>query len=215
MVFRMTKALALAGVLSVAAAGAQAQVLINEGFDNVAGLASSGWVMANISAPGGLNWFQGGVFAAQSGADNSYIASNFNASGPGGVISNWLITPTFSTAQAGSVSFWIKDANDPGFFDQLAFGFSSGGTAMTDFSLMTPVTVAGDWTQITLNFAAAGVGSVGRLAIVHLGMDDTSNYVGVDNLVVTAVPEPQAWLLMGLGLVGVGLMKSRRRSEAA
>jgi len=219
MVFRLTKGWALAGVLSAAAAAAPAQVLINEGFDNVAGLTSSGWLMANISAPGGSvpTWFQGDVFTAQSGPDYSYIASNYNVSNVGGEISNWLITPTFSTAVAGTVSFWVKGANDPGYFDKLAFGFSSGGSSMTDFTLMTPVTAASDWTQVTLNFAAGGVGSMGRLAIVHLGPADTSDYVGIDNLVVTAataVPEPQSWLLMGLGLAGVGLIKSRRREAA-
>ncbi len=221
MKLRMTKGWVLAGALSVAAAAAPAQVLISEGFDNVGSLASAGWLMANISSPVGSvsTWFQGdaSIFAAQSGAGNSYVASNYNVSAPGGEISNWLITPTFSTAQAGTVSFWVKGANDPGFFDKLSFGFSSGGTAMTDFHLMTPVVAGSDWTQVTLSFAAGGAGSMGRLAIVHLGPDDTSDYVGIDNLVVTAagvVPEPQTWLLMGLGLAGVGLIKSRRREAA-
>ncbi len=216
MVFRTTKALALVGALSLAAAGAQAQVLLNESFDNVAGLTSSGWVMANISASVGSvpTWFQGDAFAAQSGASTSYVASNYNVASAGGVVSNWLITPTFSTAQAGTVSFWVKGANDPGYSDMLAFGFSSGGTAMTSFALAQPIVAAGDWTQYTLNFAAAGAGSVGRLAIVHLGLADSSDYVGVDSLMVTAVPEPQVWLLMGLGLAGIGLVKSRRRVAA-
>lgn len=220
MQFRMSKLSAVALALTVATGAASADTLLSEGFENVAALSSVGWIFGNASAPNGLvaGWFQGdGIFTAESGSVNSYVASNYNVSAAGGQIANWMITPTFSTEVAGSVSFWVKAANEVGYSDQLAFGFSSGGSNPFNFTLSAPVTIGGEWTQITLNFAAGGAGSVGRFAIEHVGAADSSNYVAVDNLSiansVSAVPEPQAWLLMGLGLAGVGFIK-RRRDEA-
>ena len=219
MVFRTTKALALAGILSVAAAGAQAQVLLNESFDNVAGLSANGWLMLNRSSPLGsvATWFQGdgSILPAMSGATNSYAASNFNAGTTGGSIADWLITPTFSTQNSGTVSFWIRGDVAPGFSDYFSYGLSSGGSNTSDFSLSTAAVVTGAWTQVTMSFTGTGSATLGRLAIVHVGLADIANYVGVDNVAVTAVPEPQAWLLMGLGLAGIGLVKSRRRAVAA
>ena len=53
---------AAAAVLLVAAVAAHAQpvVLINEGFNNVATLPGSGWILSNASVPvGSTGWFQG------------------------------------------------------------------------------------------------------------------------------------------------------------
>ena len=52
---------AAAVVLFAAATAAHAQFVINEGFNNVATLAGSGWILSNASAPLGTTpgWFQG------------------------------------------------------------------------------------------------------------------------------------------------------------
>lgn len=52
----------------------QAQILLQEGFDNVTSL--TGWTQTNQSSPlGTSNWFQGNstVFTAQTGAPAAYI----------------------------------------------------------------------------------------------------------------------------------------------
>jgi len=60
--------------------------VVNEGFDDIITLPSVDWVQINHSVPlGTTGWFQGNgaVFPAQSGAQTSYIAANFdNADGP-------------------------------------------------------------------------------------------------------------------------------------
>lgn len=214
---RFVRSWALAGALCASVGASPAQVLINEGFDHVDDLGSKGWVFANLSAPAGSvsSWYQGQsyLFTAQSGPDGSYAASNYAVAGDDGLINNWMVTPLFATDQAGTASFWIRGINEPGYSDLLSFGFSGGGMAITDFQLSHPMLAPADWTQVTLNFAAAGAGSMGRLAIVHLGLQSTSNYAGVDSLMVTAVPEPQAWALMALGLAGIGLIKLRHRQS--
>jgi hypothetical protein len=50
-----------------------------EDFDDVAALAGAGWIQTNNSSPPGeTDWFQGnaGIFPAQAGPDDSYIAAN-------------------------------------------------------------------------------------------------------------------------------------------
>ena len=100
---RRGRALGLAALLAAGAgagAGAQATTLLEEGFENVAGLEANGWVQRNLSSPVGLPWGQGfvGPFTAQAGSDASYAVANFESAafGSGGVIDNWLMTPVLS-----------------------------------------------------------------------------------------------------------------------
>src|ERR1700761_6624023 len=85
-------ALAAAALSVAACAPAMAQTL-TQGFDDVTAL--NGWLMLNQSDPPGEAWFQGnpGIFTAQAGTADSYIAANFlSAQGGEGTIDNWLIT---------------------------------------------------------------------------------------------------------------------------
>ena len=130
---------AAAVALFAAASAAHAQFVINEGFDNVASLTSRGWVVTNASSPlGSTGWFQGDqtIFTSQAGAPQAYIAANFNNAAAGGTLANWLISPTFSTQDAGFVSFHARADILPEFMDQLAWGFSKGGTSFADFNLV-------------------------------------------------------------------------------
>jgi len=200
--------------LALAAAGSAhaSAPLLAEGFDDVTSLFSSGWVSTNLSSPAGsTGWFQGSgfQFAAQAGGEDSYAAANFNSGVDGGLVDNWLITPTFSTAQAGVVSLWLKGSVDPGYSDTVKFGFSNGSADTSSFTTGTAVAAVGDWTQYSFAFAAGGAGSVGRFAIEYTGAASNLDYVGIDSLSVSAVPEPGTWLMFGLG--AMGLLAARRR----
>lgn len=207
--------LALATALSLGATAASADTtLINEGFDNVGGLTANGWLLLNRSSPlGPINgWYQGqdDIFPAMSGAANSYAASNFNEGTTGGSIADWLMTPTFSTRNSGQVSFWIRSDVLPDYTDYFSYGLSSGGTATADFSLTRSAVVPGQWTQYTMSFAGTGANTTGRLAIVHVGLADIANYVGVDNVVITAVPEMPTPALAAAGLLTLALLRRRQ-----
>ena len=216
----MLKSALVAAVVTVAAASAHADiVLLSEGFDNVAAL--TGWAQVNQSSPlGSTGWFQGDStqFGSQSGSAESYIAANFNNAAIGGTISDWLITPTFSTANAGTVSFWARAVVDdpfcPSCSDHIAYGFSnSSSAAPSSFVVGSTVTVSGAWTKYSVNFAAQGMGSVARFGINYKGVADTSNYLGIDTLSVTAVPEPTTYALMGAGLFGLVLARRRIKTS--
>lgn len=202
----MLKRTLVAAAITFAAVSAQAQqVLISQGFNSVAGLVGKGWSLTNASTPIGSvnNWFQGDStqFAAQAGASDSYIAGNFNLAAAGGTIDALLVTPTFSTERSGNVSFRARAVidSDPTFFDQLRFGLIPSAAAPLiaapdQETLGGPsTTIPGVWTLYTVGFAAQGVGSTARFAIEYTGAADTSNYVGIDTLTVSAVPEPSSW----------------------
>jgi hypothetical protein len=208
-------ALTLIGTMATANAG----VLLQEDCNQVANLTASGWVLNNLSPiPGEIaNWYQGvpSTMEAQAGFASQYIAASYlnatavdaNTPTP---IENWLITPTFSVEKSGTITFWANAAEFAGYSDQLAFGLSTGSSTPGAFTLNPVFTVpTGGWTRYVLNFTGMGAGAVARFGIQYSGDTSTSNFVGVDSLLITAVPEPGTVMMFGAGLVG--LMAARRR----
>jgi len=210
----MIKKVFATAVLAAMTMSAQASVVINEGFDNVSGLASNGWVFTSAGTPGGLTngWFQGstGIFDAQSGAPYSYAAANFNNAPAGGTINSWLITPVFDASLGATVSFYLRADAVDGYTDQVNFGFINADGSFTSAGLSTvnPVPVSG-WTQYTAWIGADALSSA-RFAFQYTGAADTANYVGLDTLTVD-VPEPASIALMAGGLLGLGAMRRRVR----
>jgi len=212
-IFRL-KSAALAAALLASGVSAQAVTLLSEDFASVATLAGSGWVLTNASSPvGSTGWFQGDstIFAAQSGAAESYAAANYNNAASGGIVSNWLITPTFSTATEVVISFWAKGINEPGYFDVIGWGLSTGSSAIGSFDIQSATILPASWTKYTVHLDAQGAGTVARFAISYGGFAAAADYIGVDTLTVTAVPEPANWLMLGAGVLGLAV---RRRLGA-
>lgn len=214
--FAIRKAAAAALLLSTGIA-AQAATLLSEGFESFSSLAAGGWVLLNASTPIGSTSFTSGdvtIFTAQAGSPESYVSGNYNNAAPGGTVNSWLITPQFSTAFAGTVSFWARSAVTPGFVDMISFGLSNAVTGdFTGGSMGAPVALTGGWTQYTVNFAARGAGTVARFAIAYTGPADTSDYIGIDSVLITnaaPIPEPATALMLGAGLAAL-LAASRRR----
>ena len=215
-------ALIAAAAGSLANTGITAITILSEGFDNVPALPAAGWAQVNNStAPLGTSWFQGnaGIFAAASGAANSYVAANFLGTGSAaGSVSNWLMTPTVALDTTSLLSFLVRTAGD-GFLDKIEVRLSTSGasTSVADFSTVLGTFQASTSTGwVSRSFGTSGIAAptTGRLAFRYVvdNVSTAGNYLGLDNVVITsAIPEPGTYLLMGLGVAGLML---RRRFSA-
>lgn len=182
------------------------QALVEE-FNDISLL--NGWYQLNRSSPPGAGWFQGnaGIFAAQSGAPDGYIAANFLAArSDSGTVDLWLLTPVVDFR--GDLSFYLRSDDAPGFTDtvEVLFGAGSSADPANFHLLMNALTPGSDWTRYQFSGKAFGEG---RLAFRYTGAAATSNYIGLDTLQVGMVPEPAAWAMLCAGLALIGLRRRR------
>ncbi|WP_332852834.1 choice-of-anchor J family PEP-CTERM protein [Duganella sp. S19_KUP01_CR8] len=224
--------LLLAMALSAGAASANA---LNENFD---GGVPSGWTVVNNSNPrGDVNWFQGDtkVFSAQQGAPASYIGASWANGKDVSAISNWLILPTSTYQNGDTLSFYTRTAENSIFPDRLEVRFSNvggtnvGGTAdsVGSFSsLLLSVNPGQDasvypeaWTKYSVTLNGLSGATSGAFAF-HYSLDDggpngtSSNFIGIDTVSISAVPEPTTYLMLGAGLGLLGLARKRRAKAA-
>ncbi len=191
-------------------------VLLSEDFDNISQL--NGWVLTNASDVAGQSWFQGnaGVFSAHAGAADSYIAANYLSTG-GNTVDNWLISPILTLNSSSSLSFYTRTA-DAGFNDKLEVRFSSGsGTSLSSFTTVL-TTVGGDGSYPDSGFqkfvANLPVGGTGRFAFRYTGTSMETDYIGIDTVRVAAVPEPETYAMMGIGLAALVLVRRKAKKAA-
>jgi Big-like domain-containing protein len=183
---------------------------LSEGFDDISTLDASGWFMQSNSDYTG-SWYQGNTgtsgttgypgfqFDAQSGAANSYIATDYGP-GVGAMVSNWLVTPPL-TLQAGATFSFYTRAVGGIWPDRLQVRLSLNGTSTNVGSTATDVgdftTLVEDinpsytrdgypqsWTQYTITIATADVSTptLGRIAFQYFlpNNNDYGTYIGID-----------------------------------
>ena len=224
----------LAVLLSMtASADAAMMPILAQGFDGLAlGAVPTNWVVLNRSALPADNWGGGNsnIFAAQAGDAGSYIADSFEAGGGSGIVSDWLLTPVVNLGNGYTFSFYTRgDVASPAFPDSLQVRLSTSGsstnvgTTPTGVGVFTTLLLSvnaalapggfpTDWTQFTATVTGLAAPTTGRFALRYF-LDDNAtqgSYIGVDSIVVSAVPEPETLLLLALGLTAMGITARRR-----
>lgn len=210
------KSLALAAVLSLAGAAAQAATTIN--FDDL----SEGTVVSNQYTALGVVFSPNAFSGAGSSTSGMDWASNtamdvVSVSGDvGGLGSPSLVSGNLMRSFSG----WLSEDGDASFRIDFSLGATSFSLDMAGISAVADSRVfvydgdtllttlaAGNGGQFRFSFAAA---NITHLAVTPGSFND---WVGVDNLTFTAaVPEPETYALMALGLGLVGAVARRRRS---
>jgi hypothetical protein len=184
-------------------------------------LASGQWWARNNSVPVGST----GVFGSNllvTPFGTQHAAMNFNNGASVATINTWLMTPEQTLQNGDTFSFFSRTVNGPAFPDRLRVHISTAG-ASTDpasfgaavLSINEGLTVAGYpsvWTQYTVTVSGLAGATQGRFGFnynVPSGGPSgvNSDFIGIDNVVYTQIPEPAT---LGL-LAGAGLLVLRRR----
>ncbi|TVQ37439.1 MAG: hypothetical protein EA370_06915 [Wenzhouxiangella sp.] len=185
----------------------------SEGFDDIATLPDSGWVLNNRSQPvGPVGWFQGNqdTFDAHAGAADSYIAANFLSTieDGAGTISNWLISPEITLVNGTEIRFWTRTVDDSiGFEDRLQVRLSDSGSStdvgdsassVGDFDELlldinptySSTGYPREWTEYVLEVQGLPEATTGRIAFRYFvenagGQGDNGDYIGIDTFSIT------------------------------
>ena len=193
--------------------------------------ADGDWIGVLNSEPLGITGiFQGNgsVFPGQSGGPTSYAGLNFNNSGSPGTISTWMISPEVTLSNGNEFSFYTRTESNA-FPDHLELRLSTNGastdvgstaSSVGDFTTLLVDVNPGlngqypeEWAQFTATVSGLAADTTGRFAfryaVPNAGPTGAnSNYIGIDTVLYTAVPEPASLSLLGLS--GLALIRRRR-----
>jgi len=157
----------------------------------------------------------GVTFSGTSGVQNDAPAWGFPAApGPGtnaaflqsysGSALGVITVDTASLIFGQSYSLTFNTVARPGYGAD-PFTVSYNGT------ILGTIAPGSSWASQTLSFTAA----MGQDLIFSATRIDGDHASGLDNIAVTAVPEPSTWALMILGFAGLGFAAHRRRAQSA
>ncbi|MEM9646058.1 MAG: DUF4465 domain-containing protein, partial [Planctomycetota bacterium] len=180
----------------------------------------------DTTTPGFTNQFAAITGSGISGSGNYALSNGEGAqisfSGDHVVESVWVTNTTYAylsmlNGDQFAKQFGGPSGNDPDTFSVTFTGFDGSGavTGSQEFFLGdyrgSNTTLIQDWTEVDLT----GLGTVQSIRLSYFGTDGgappnlfTPTYVALDNLSITAVPEPGTW--MACALMGGVVVAGRR-----
>ncbi|MBI1324283.1 PEP-CTERM sorting domain-containing protein [bacterium] len=209
-----------------------------QGFDDLTLLPGEGWSFQNLSDPPGTSWLQGNPldFPAQAGPTDSFLAASFLSGDGNATISNWAITPTLTYSNGDTFKFYSRTRLNPADApDRLEVRLSTAGssadvgasaTSVGDFTTLlltinpalTTTGYPAVWTEYVVTLAGLAGPTEGRMAFRYfvtnggpLGVN--GDYIGIDTLSITSVPEPSTYALGSLGACVLAFAGRRLRTK--
>ena len=163
--------------------------------------AITGWTVGGDSID-----YVGGYWQAENGARSIDLSGNAAGS----------ISQTFDTVagKAYDVNFWLAGNPNGGPQTKGVTVSASGATPQTDDFTLQPTDTLGHMGYQPYSYMFNAASNSTTLTF----SSDTASPDGavLDNVSVTAVPEPAAWAMMIVGFFGLGaLLRSRRKSAKA
>jgi hypothetical protein len=143
-------------------------------------------------------------FASQEGLNSLDLTGNVNVGTSAGVTQN------ISTVigQVYNISFYVGRASGSAFYATPSTAdLSINGGVRTSFTNAGATSGTTNWQQFLTTFTAVSTST----SIAFYNATTSNNFVGLDNVSVTAAPEPATISLLTLGIFGTGLHSRRTR----
>jgi hypothetical protein len=194
-------------------------VLLDEGFTTAP---PGGWYVAYLGVPAPsaaeTQWFQGndGIFAADSGAADSYVAANYLAAPAGGSIDSWLATPFLNAAEGAAVISFAARTGGAVAGDQIEVLVDNTSSlnpgSFVSLGLLSSLPMD-EWGHYSFQYT--GGAAIIQFAFRYLVSDTNvaGDYIGIDSVKVQSVPEPEVLSMFALGLLLAPLALRRRRVQ--
>ncbi len=198
------KAIVLTTILAMGAGGAQADVItFND--SSASGYASLAAYTANGFA---FTLKSGSAYLADSNAAGSTVSSLYSYNGTDYMILSGSVTMTNVARTPFSVSS----------IDLGNFSYASSSTAKLTGTRADGTTVSESFTSAIANnrsasdFTTRTLTNFTNLTSFNIQQTSGAYYAAVDNINVSAVPEPSTWAMLGLGLAFVAGSLRRKKS---
>ena len=193
------KSLSIAACAAFVAAGAQAAAFQND---------------TGLTAPTTIETFDGSTFAEGTGAGSLFNGVSFS--------SNLVVTTMVTTMLDGAVPSFsgqtLANFSADAPLGEITFATAVRGAAFSllmypgdaQFSAYLGQQLV-EQATLPVDYAGRYVGFTGiTFDRIVFGSETNRTGMAIDNLQITAVPEPGTTLLMTLGLIGIGLAARRR-----